>query len=198
MARNQHAFSFAAERPPAVVPEREQAADRKLEPTLMAYFAGLIDGEGSIGIKTRRESYSGGVPGGKRCEYHILEVSVTNNCRVPLDLLRETFGGQVYTRKERYRGEAQTCYRYTATSKVAANILRATARYMIIKKDRALLGIEFADGIKAHGRRKVDPMETARRQRIREEIFTLTAVYNRQIVTMRAKRAAKVAAERAA
>jgi len=109
-----------------------------LQPAQLAYFAGFIDGEGCITIiRTGKQYY--------------LHLKVSQCDRRPLDILSEAFGGTVIERKQ-YRNQSRT-WEWRVSSRQAADAIRAMLPYFIVKKEQAILGLEFQDQMRSLGRR---------------------------------------------
>jgi hypothetical protein len=66
-----------------------------MKPTQLAYFAGLLDGEGCIRVKRQRK-YWGPKQALEGWQYSVA-VYIANSCRAPLDEARATFGGHIGT-----------------------------------------------------------------------------------------------------
>ena len=98
----------------------------------LAYTAGFFDGEGSISIIKYNPSVRCSIP------TFSLVVKVTNNDKVVLEQLKGWFGGSVSPQNRGYR-----TYEWQVTSLLAKSFLEQVLPYLIIKKDRACLGIEF-------------------------------------------------------
>jgi hypothetical protein len=96
--------------------------------TLVAYIAGLFDGEGSIGI------YPCGPSGYNRRGYHLF-VTLTQKDRRILDALKTTFGGSVQ--------RANTCHHWRLYANDAAEFLRLLRPYLILKREQAELAVMF-------------------------------------------------------
>ncbi len=107
----------------------------KLKNVELAYIAGLIDGEGCIGI------YS--YPDGRGVSrLHILDVVITNNNPACYQFLKERFGGAVHERK--YKAEfVNSNYQWRLRGIKAKDFLELIEPYLILKKQQAQLAIEF-------------------------------------------------------
>lgn len=104
----------------------------------IAYWAGMIDGEGSIGIYRHRRSDR---PGDK---WRIL-LHVANTNRDVLEWGRNRFGGFVrcQPRVGESPGKWKDSYSWTLHGACACRHLKLVLPHMIIKKYRAELAIEF-------------------------------------------------------
>lgn len=93
------------------------------------YFAGLVDGEGSIRIARQSRGYH-------------LRVQMTLTDRRPLDALRARFGGSVYA-WDPADGRRRPWYQWVVTSSRAAAALEALLPHLMVKQAQAYLGLEF-------------------------------------------------------
>jgi hypothetical protein len=94
-----------------------------------AYLAGFFDGEGCV--MTRRGS------GG----YWELRLSVGQIDPAPLYLLQGRFGGGIYRKSKGLLG--RQVWAWVITGDKAAKALEALAPHLIVKRDQALLALEF-------------------------------------------------------
>lgn len=104
-------------------------------PTDVAYTAGLIDGEGHIGIYAQRNKRV------KEPSYH-LRVGVEMTHKPTVEWLVKVWGGKVNTyqpKNEAHRLE----YIWMIWSNEALALLEAISPYLITKANQALLGIAF-------------------------------------------------------
>lgn len=168
-----------------------RATRKKVAETLLAYLAGFVDGEGCIRIVVRRQKYNSyGIL--KVCWYHVLHVEVSNNDIRPLRILRRVFGGNIYKRKEKYRGKLTLGCKWMATSRTAGEALARLLPYLVVRKRRAELAVEFMNGIVPHGKAPIAKKEIARRERIRQSISKLTAKFNSHGPTTRLRKLAEL------
>jgi len=110
------------------------------ESRVLAYAAGIIDGEGCIygNIRLRKTGC---------VETHVM-IQVTMCSGSVIKWLKDNFGGRTYTDIPR-SGHAAYKRRYTwqITSKQVAPLLRALLPYLIEKQERAKLAIQLSDSI---------------------------------------------------
>lgn len=108
------------------------------EAGLLGYLAGIIDGEGTIGIKKH-------LPRGKNrtmCYFLYLEVGMTN--KEVLSLFQEIFGGSL--NKDRSSGRNKTMWRWNATGKIhIAAIINTLMPYLRVKKSEAMLALNCCE-----------------------------------------------------
>lgn len=101
--------------------------------TTLAYLAGLIDGEGYIGIKKSNRS-----PGPI---YHE-RIQVRMVHEEAIALLAETLGGNYY-RERPHADDGRPLYCYQASDRKAANIVLALLPYLRVKRLAALNLLEL-------------------------------------------------------
>lgn len=103
------------------------------EAGLLGYLAGILDGEGTIGIKKY-------LPKGENrnmCYYLYLSMGMQHK-PIP-DLFKEVFGGTVSEDRVLHRA---SMWRWNATGKIhIAAILNALIPYLIVKKEQAELAL---------------------------------------------------------
>ena len=100
--------------------------------TILAYMAGIVDGEGSI-IIYRRKSKKYKPKVGQ------MKVVVSNTDRTLMDFLQLYFGGSIATDRHREK----PCYLWTVASKKALCFLEAIEPFIRVKKLQAQVAIEF-------------------------------------------------------
>lgn len=107
-------------------------------PTQWSYFAGLIDGEGSIYISQTGNRTAAGLQ-----KNFGLYVTITNTSRPLIDWLISTFGG---TEKEAAKSpRRRRKWVWAICQHRAGPYLRNALPYLIIKKKQALLAIQFLE-----------------------------------------------------
>lgn len=108
---------------------------------ILAYLAGLVDGEGYIGIK-KSPAYRA-ITGRVNPAYHE-RIQVRMVDRAGLDLLSKTLGGWLYTEKPHTRnGRPLWCYQ--ASDQRAAEVCRTLLPYLRIKQQQAALLLRLRD-----------------------------------------------------
>jgi hypothetical protein len=88
--------------------------------TVVAYTAGLLDGEGCIRVQRTKEYYGA-------------RVQISQKDRHVLDWVAEYFGGIVS------KAPSHSCSQWTATGERAALVLELLIPFLIVKKDQAEL-----------------------------------------------------------
>ncbi len=106
--------------------------------TLLAYLAGIIDGEGYIGIK----KYSG-----KNCvspTFHE-RITVCMSEKYILDIFKKNFGGYIHTRKFKNKiiKTNKIGYAWETTDRKAANIIMVFLPYLKVKKEQAKIVLKL-------------------------------------------------------
>lgn len=112
----------------------------------MAYTAGIIDGEGSIGIQRNR----------KNSNSYSLRIRVTNTDPWVCYWLKNTFGGSVSIETT---DRNRPCYKWTIACRKAGIFLAMILPYLHIKKPQAEIASKFQT-TKRLNRARV-PCETA-------------------------------------
>lgn len=102
----------------------------------LAYLAGLIDGEGTIGIERR----SGG-PAHKSLRY-TLTVAIQMSERPAIDHVATIFQRSVFVKKPS-ANMTKEAYRVTWQAGLAAELLEPLVPYLVLKRPQAVAGIEF-------------------------------------------------------
>lgn len=113
----------------------------------LAYMAGFLDGEGSISIYRRGQTNT-----------FVLSVKVAQKDRRPLELFRSEFGGYIT------RGKISGVHYWGISCKAASSALSELLPFLIVKKEEALIGIEFQRQQLQTGGRKITPEQIVYRQ----------------------------------
>jgi hypothetical protein len=113
---------------------------------LLAYTAGIVDGEGCISINRNK--------GSKKHKYTFrLYVIVTNTNPWLCQFLKMQFGGSIYeVRANRDRRHA-LCYNWTLATEAASKFLELILPYLTIKKPQAELAIKYQ-----HSKININPL----------------------------------------
>ena len=101
----------------------------------LGYAAGLLDGEGSILVRRQKFLAS------KRGQRHQLQVSMTNIDKRLCDWMKEHLGGTSY--KGGHTSSGSQVWIWQASGGIAAKALMLILPYLIHKREKALLGLEF-------------------------------------------------------
>lgn len=106
-----------------------------LEPTILAYAAGIIDGEGCIRINKQGKAGN-----------HVIRLQVTNTKRTIIDQFKEWFGGSITeNRASKYNPKANTSYVWEVSAKKAADVLVAISPYLRIKSNQTHVALRLQD-----------------------------------------------------
>lgn len=131
-----------------------------------AYFAGLIDGEGYVGIRSVRTAE------GDYRSYGV-SLAVGNVDRRPLDLGVELWGGTVQERGATRTGK--TFYNWRSAARIAVGVLRSVVPFLVIKREQALIAIALQDRINEVRRVPLSEDEHAIRRGMQIQIRELNA-----------------------
>lgn len=103
----------------------------------LAYIAGIIDGEGYIGLA--KQKYTEPTHGDGFC--YVLNVGVGMTEGVISDWLYTEFGGVLSYRN--HKGNCRSSWDWRVKGSVAAEFLEKILPYLIVKKEKAELGLHF-------------------------------------------------------
>ena len=125
------------------------------DPTVLAYAAGIIDGEGSISISVKAEAHF------RKHPNHKLEVRVGVTDRCLIDWLVLHFGGTVSTspRKE----NCKLCHTWHLSCRQSIPFLVAVRPYLVIKGAQADTAFALHESVLS-ARRKLTPAIVEHRQ----------------------------------
>lgn len=121
-----------------------------MKKTDLAYAAGIIDGEGCIGIWKRKLKQNG-----KEYPYRSLSVSVAMTEQWVPTWLQFAFGGSVIYFKAKQENH-NPYWQWNITSNKALEFLRLILPYLKIKRPHAELGISFQSSAFRGSCRKTD------------------------------------------
>jgi hypothetical protein len=130
--------------------------------TFNAYVAGFFDGEGCITIKTEK-----GTPSS-------LSTGISQKDIKPLKRIKEIFGGSIYYHKP------NDMYQWRANNDLSYWFLLAILPYLIVKKEQALLAIEYQHLRDKQGsKHRLTEQELSDRLEISFQITSLKKVVNK-------------------
>lgn len=101
-----------------------------------AYLAGLVDGEGAIGIALARPRSRG------EMRSHAVYLTVSNTYLTAMDKMRELWGGTLVVRRASKESD-RMIGNLRWSSRAAANVLQEIRPYLLIKHEQADLALEF-------------------------------------------------------
>lgn len=126
----------------------------KVPDTFWAYFAGLFDGEGSLGM------YSNGP-----------RLSISNTHRGVLDEVNEVLGfGRVWAVQNVAPDRHLQCFQYDCGARGMRLLLPRLQPFLRVKAERATLFLEYLGSIDPDNIKPVGPGELTRRAEIRESL----------------------------
>jgi hypothetical protein len=128
----------------------------------IAYFAGIVDGEGTIHIV--RQTTNRSKPG--RPPYITGGFYVTNSDRTLLTWIQRNFGGNIGLARRKVGANWKPVYRIQFYGKSAERLIRMVQPYLIAKREQANLYLELRDRI-----RKYPSPLSADERAIREELW---------------------------
>lgn len=105
-----------------------------MSPTIDAYAAGLIDGEGCIGVsKSKGGTYAARI-----------DVGMSSKARILLERLQRAYGGSIRnSRPGTDRWESAECWMVSGT--VAAATLRRIAAHLVLKSEQASIALKVEE-----------------------------------------------------
>jgi hypothetical protein len=136
----------------------------------IAYLAGLFDGEGSVNIFKQSNRKDRINPG------YFLEISIGNTHKGVLQWVLENFGGRLTQNAEQYTKRNHPTWRWRASSNEASEVLTIMLPYLVVKKEQALLAVEFQKHVNTHPRKGNQPLseeELAWREAQRVKLATM-------------------------
>jgi len=145
--------------------------------TMLAYLGGVIDGEGSIGIRKTKKA------GPFKSTRYSAILTVGNTSRLLIEQLLAAFGVGCVT----YRYPTKTkraCYLWSVSSLGARHVLQMVRPYLIVKREQAAVLLEFVDDFDSFkgsrpgkkGGQLVSSDELARRERLYQQLRSLSRV----------------------
>ena len=112
--------------------------------TDLAYIAGIVDGEGYIGISADHRKRNPNRPCWR------LRVTVTNTNEWLMQFLKFSFGGIIDLKRS---SSLKPCYNWTLCRSNAAEFLKLILPYLRLKRPQAELAIKFQASISKSTRR---------------------------------------------
>ena len=136
------------------------------------YFAGLFDGEGSIGIYRTGYPINGRKDGQRQWG---LKITIVMTTPQPLKQIKAQWGGYAGIEKRNKRKNSRDVFLWYLHGEQASGMLKELLPYLMIKRDEALIAIEFqATKRGRHDRRtKIDQTTLDKRQELANELKRL-------------------------
>ena len=100
------------------------------------YLAGIVDGEGSIGI------HAGKPYGRMRASNHLLRLGVSNTSESLIRWMEARFGGASHIQHGNIH-TVRPCWNWVLHGQAAVDMLRRIRPYLIVKSAQAWLALEF-------------------------------------------------------
>lgn len=97
--------------------------------TTIAYLAGLVDGEGYVGIKRSRRRDAVNLSYHERIQVRMIHEEA-------IALLARTLGGSYY-REKPHANDGRPLFCWQASDRLACTILRTLLPYLLVKRDQA-------------------------------------------------------------
>lgn len=153
---------------------------KDLDAPTLAYFAGVMDGEGCVSIRRTKARPSVGLS-----TRYSVSVIVGNTNRELIARLASAFDAGSITYRYATRRK-RACYLWALSSGPARAVLEALLPYLVVKKAQAEVVLDFIHGFDSHkgarrgafGGTRVSEVELARRTALYERIRQLNRVGN--------------------
>jgi hypothetical protein len=110
----------------------------------IAYFAGIVDGEGSIGIELLSPTKS------RKKTYYVCRLCVINTNLALMQWIKENFGG-TFDAKAPKIPNRKLCYRWHIFGKDLENLITALMPHLRIKKEQAQLLLRYRETVASQG-----------------------------------------------
>lgn len=150
---------------------------KKDKQSILAYAAGIIDGEGCIRIVVRK-------PRNGKSAQHSLMLQVAQKDGILMDWLYGVFGGMVYLKNKKTDG-SDWIYEWRVMENKAAEVLKQTLPFLTVKKRQAELALRFQThktGAGNYGNGRFKPLnehELQLRYNLAKEISELKKEYRK-------------------
>lgn len=122
----------------------------------LSYFAGIIDGEGCIGIEHLSPTKS------RLKDYYVCRLTVINTNEDLMKLLKHFFKGN-YDRRKQIEGH-KPCFRWHVFGKDLEDALKQLAHHLFIKKQQALTVLKYRETVGKTGWNVSDEVLEQRKQ----------------------------------
>ncbi len=137
--------------------------------TKKAYVAGIFDGEGSVSLRKNKRKNR------KHCSYFI-DVAIWNSSEELINEVKSLYGGFKSTRIDK-KGRRKVYYAWRAASNIAMSFLRDVYPFLIVKKERAEIAMEFQDMIQrekqSRSKKSLSDQELEERERFYQKLKSL-------------------------
>ena len=113
---------------------------------LLAYLAGIIDGEGCIGIECMAPHQKKDGTWIRKHNYYTPRLTVINTSQEIMTLLSHFFIGGIFDKRKEIPGR-KICYRWHIFGENLEYAIKCLLPYLIIKKEQAELAIKFRETV---------------------------------------------------
>lgn len=145
--------------PPLVMPD---------DPGQLGYIAGIIDGEGHIGIKTAFDKKKS-----KNVSHAVRVVIVNTNVRL-MEWFTSRFGGSIACSKER-RADWKPRYSWQLHGRRAEVFLDAILPFLVVKREQAEVVLRLREAGRHQGAQGLSADVVDLRERLKSQIHQLNA-----------------------
>ena len=136
----------------------------------IAYFAGLLDGEGCVRIGRFKNSNG-------EIRYRAqIQIGMTD--KSPIQWLKDTFGGGLYTDRKLNQPKSKPCYVWQVDAQDGKDILKQALPYLKVKYRQANNVIEFACTLTGPGGRGIAKPVPPKILQMRETLFNINKNLN--------------------
>lgn len=132
----------------------------KCSEVMKSYIAGIIDGEGCIGIECMAPLQKKDGTWIRKHNYYTPRLTIVNTSYKLMELLVKEIGGKYDTRKK-IEGR-KTCYRWYIFGKDLENTIQEIIPYLFIKKEQAEIVLKFRQTVGKTGWHVSDEIMTMR------------------------------------
>jgi hypothetical protein len=140
--------------------------------TIISYLAGIIDGEGCIGIECMSPCQKKDGTWIRKHNYYTPRLTVINTSNELMCLLVETFGGSFDQRKQIIG--RKTCYRWHIFGENLHKAINKLIPYILIKKSQANVVIKFKETVGKTGSRVTEDI-----LKIRHDLYLQCKEFNK-------------------
>jgi hypothetical protein len=105
--------------------------------TVLAYLAGIIDGEGCISLRRILEK--------GKCAKWDIRIYVVSTDKILIDWLQSNFGGTTYSRISKKNPHWKRKHEWIISKKALTPILTAIYPFLVIKKQHCEIAIKFRE-----------------------------------------------------
>lgn len=145
---------------------------KKMTDTQIAYFAGLLDGEGCVRIGIFKNL-------NKEIRYRAYMVIAMTDLK-PINWLIKIVGGKKYTDKKFKKGNSKICHCWNMNSQEGSEILQRALPYLLVKKKQAINFIKFSKTLTGQGGKGINKPIPISLLKKREKMFLINKSLNKK------------------